>query len=580
VPDIGFLPASPVLLPLSEEEGVLHLQAVFEGIGCGLISIDRECRLRVANAAAGEILRLGPGATTSGTALPDSLGTSSLLDRAAAETIHTASVATAADGRPRTVSLTVGTPQRQLAVEVCHLPDGTSLLRIDDVTERCNAEALAFRQAQNDPLTGLPGRQLFFDHLAQRLACLAGGSATGGTSALAILMIDLDRFKSVNDTLGHPVGDEVLRLVARRMRTTIRDSDMLTRFGGDEFGLLIEGRDAEQAAAIGRRLLEIVGRPYLACGHLVNVGASIGIACAPDHTSDAATLLRYADLALYSVKTAGRNGCAFFSPAMDARAHARRTLEIDLRRALTLCQFEVHFQPQVALHGNRLCGFEALMRWRHPERGLVPPADFIPLAEEIGLIGAIGEWILVNACREAASWPEALTLAVNVSGRQFEDGRLVDTVRRVLATTGLAGNRLELEITESVLMCNENAVLGMLRDLRALGVRVAMDDFGTGYSSLSQLRSFPFDKIKIDKSFIRQGETLPTDTAIIRAITAMGASLGMATVAEGVETEEELAQIRAEGCDVVQGYLFSRPVPAADLPALIATFAESGCTAE
>ena len=339
---------------------------------------------------------------------------------------------------------------------------------------------------------------------------------------------------------------------------------------------MLESRTAADIGG-GRcpRLLEVLGRPYLACGHLVNIGASIGVARAPEHASEAESLVRYADLALYSVKAAGRNACLVFDPAMDARAHERRMLEIDLRRALTLRQFEVYYQPQIALDRNCLSGFEALVRWRHPARGMVSPAEFVPLAEEIGLIGAIGEWVLLTACREAATWPAEFTLAVNVSARQFEDGRLFEVVRQTLAATGLAGPRLELEITESVLMRNETVVGGTLHDLRALGVRVAMDDFGTGYSSLSQLRSFPFDKIKIDRSFVGNFGFAGSN-AIIRAIAAMGASLGMATIAEGVETSEELAQIRAEGCDAVQGYFFSRPVPASELPRLIATLGDAG----
>ncbi len=573
MPDTGLVELDQALLSAWDDTDRSHIAAILHGLTRGLVSFDATCRIRFANHAASTILALGPGLFDTGTTLLALLEGSALLDRASTQAIHDAASATAADRQARQLFVTAGTPARSLSIDVCPLPDGTSLLRVADVTERLDAAARAIEQAQHDALTGLPSRQLFSERLTARLGTSA---ADPGPDAkrVAVLMVDLDRFKGVNDTLGHLVGDELLRLVARRMRSVLREDDMLTRFGGDEFGIMLEGRTADDISGVGARLLEILGRPYLACGHLVNIGASIGIARARDHASDAESLLKYADLALYSVKAAGRNGCVVFDPAMDARAHARRVLEIDLRRALTLRQFEVHYQPQIALDGNRLSGFEALVRWRHPERGMISPADFIPLAEEIGLIGAIGEWVMLTACREAATWPADFTLAVNVSARQFEDGRLVDVVRQTLAATGLPGPRLEIEITESVLMRNESVVSGILHDLRAFGVRVAMDDFGTGYSSLSQLRSFPFDKLKIDRSFVGNFAA-GGNNAIIRAIAAMGASLGMATIAEGVETSEELAQIRAEGCDAVQGYLFSRPVPASELPTLIAALGDA-----
>ena len=573
MPDIGLAAREQVPPSGWADADAAHASAILHGLTRGLVSYDAACRVRFANRALGAILGLAPGCVDPGADLLALLEGSAVLDRVATAAIHDAALATAADQQARQLFVAAGEPARSVSVELSPLRDGTSLLRIVDVTDRVDAAARAIEQAQHDALTGLPSRQLFSERLAGRLA--AGDAATAPDARkVAVLMVDLDRFKAVNDTLGHLVGDELLRLVARRMRSVLREDDMLTRFGGDEFGIMLESRTAADIGGVGARLLEVLGRPYLACGHLVNVSASIGIARAGDHASDAGSLLKYADLALYSVKAAGRNGCVVFDPAMDARAHARRVLEIDLRRALTLRQFEVHYQPQVALDGDRLSGFEALLRWRHPERGMISPAEFIPLAEEIGLIGAIGEWVLLTACREAARWPAEFTLAVNVSARQFDDGRLVEVVRQTLAATGLAGPRLELEITESVLMRNESLVGRILHDLRAFGVRVAMDDFGTGYSSLSQLRSFPFDKIKIDRSFV-SNFAIDGNNAIIRAIAAMGASLGMATIAEGVETSEELAQIRAEGCNAVQGYFFSRPVPAAELPALITALNEA-----
>ncbi len=401
-------------------------------------------------------------------------------------------------------------------------------------------------------------------------------SETNGGGGPAILLIDLDRFKAVNDTLGHPVGDLLLCLVAKRLVSISRKSDLLARLGGDEFGLLVApGLTGPVLASVAERLIDVLGRPYLVDGHLVNIGASIGVAAGPGDGADYATLSRNADLALYAAKNSGRGSYNFFEPAMDARALARRSMEIDLRRALALRQFELHYQAQIDLEQDIVVGFEALLRWRHPERGLVSPVDFIPLAEEIGLIVAMGEWVLREACNEAARWPGSVGVAVNVSARQFEDcDRLVDTIGKALARSGLPGERLEIEITESVLLRNETAVIAALHRVRAMGVRVAMDDFGTGYSSLSQLHSFPFDKIKIDRSFVRGSDDVHGQDAIIRAITALGVSLGMATIAEGVETPDQLARIRAEGCGSVQGYLFSKPLPVSQLDSFIAEYAK------
>jgi predicted signal transduction protein with EAL and GGDEF domain len=348
----------------------------------------------------------------------------------------------------------------------------------------------------------------------------------------------------------------------------------VARLGGDEFALLVSPAPNRTALRdLAARLVDVLGRPYLVDGHLVNIGASIGVALAPHDGRDYETLLRSADLALYDAKNSGRSTFRFFTTEMDTRASDRRSLEIDLRKALALHEFELHYQPQIDLDTNAIVGFEALLRWRHPERGLVSPADFIPLAEEIGMIVPLGEWVLREACREAARWPGEVAVAVNVSPNQFEDlPRLIGAVDRSLRLAGLPGRRLEIEITESSLLRNEQAVLNALRQLRAMDVRVAMDDFGTGYSSLSQLQSFPFDKIKIDRSFVKGDGDLSSQNAIIRAINALGVSLGMATIAEGVETTEQLARIRAEGCSSVQGFLFSRPVVAGQIDRLLTEF--------
>ena len=395
------------------------------------------------------------------------------------------------------------------------------------------------------------------------------------------MLIDLDRFKAVNDTLGHAIGDSLLRLVAKRLRMLMRKGDLVARLGGDEFALVIrETLDEVSLSNLGRRIVDVLGRPYLIDGHLVNIGASVGVAMAPQDGRTHEALLRGADLALYDAKSAGRAACRFFDAVMSDRAHARRSLEIDLRKAMALNEFELHYQPQVDVETNTLEGFEALVRWRHPERGLVSPGMFIPVAEEIGLIVPLGEWVLREACAEAARWPGSLIVAVNVSPHQFEDaGRLVDVVARALATSGLPGSRLEVEITEGVLLRNDPSVLAALHKIRAMQVRVAMDDFGTGYSSLSQLQSFPFDKIKIDQSFVSGSGDVAGQNAIIRAITSLGVSLGMETIAEGVETAEQLARIRSEGCTSVQGYLFGRPVPVAEMDALIDGFRRAATAA-
>jgi len=407
---------------------------------------------------------------------------------------------------------------------------------------------------------------VFHDRLA---AALERAGRDG--SAVAVLCLDLDRFKPVNDTLGHPVGDTLLRTVAERLRSAVRATDLVARLGGDEFAVLQAGHEQPQGAqALAARLVDLVGRSYLIEGHLVNVGASVGVALAPGDGADPDRLLTCADLALYRAKDEGRGAFRLFEPEMDARMQARRALELDLRKALALRELELFYQPQLDLETGRVCGFEALLRWRHPERGLVPPAEFVPLAEEIGLIVKIGEWVLRTACREVAGWPDGIGVAVNVSPAQFKSPKLVDVVRGALEASGLPPSRLEVEITESVLLQDDAGNLATLHRLRDLGVRVAMDDFGTGYSSLGYLRSFPFDKIKIDRSFVRDLPGSADCLAIVRAIAGLGSRLDIATTAEGVETAEQMRRIRAEGCDQIQGYLVSRPVPPAEIPALIA----------
>jgi diguanylate cyclase (GGDEF)-like protein len=457
-----------------------------------------------------------------------------------------------------------GTPApKDLVATVSAIAPDQWMLSVTETVDTGSVEARAIELASRDALTGVFSRQSFQERLFQALS----------PGPCAVVMLDVDRFKAVNDTLGHPIGDALLRLVASRLSTVAKREDSVARLGGDEFALLVTGSiDAAEMAALAARITELIGRVYMIDGHLINVGASVGIAVAPQHGRDHEELLKNADLALYHAKNAGRGTWSFFDPTMKQRALARRSLEIDMRKALALHEFELHYQPQLDLDTKRVAAFEALLRWRHPERGLVSPADFIPLAEEIGLIVAIGEWALRRACREAATWPDDVSVAVNVSPRQFEDPDLCDKVAAALSDAGLPGSRLEIEVTESVLLQNDRAVLEALHALHDMGVRIAMDDFGTGYSSLSQLNSFPFDKIKIDRSFISQHREGSSQAAIIRTITALGTSLGMSTIAEGVETADQLARIQAEGCQSVQGFLFSRPVPAPEVGALLRRF--------
>ncbi len=445
---------------------------------------------------------------------------------------------------------------------------GNWVVSLEDVSTRKATEARADAMARLDPLTGLPNRLLLRERLAEALARLA---RTG--EACALLLIDLDRFKPVNDTLGHPIGDALLEKVADRLRSTIRPTDTVARIGGDEFVILQAGiRDAAGTQALARRIVDLIGRTYMVEGHLLTIGASVGVALAPADGADADRLLKNADLALYRAKLDGRGTYRFFEPEMDARMQARRKLELDMRQALARREFQLHYQPQLQLESGTLIGCEALIRWRHPDRGLVSPLDFIPLAEEIGLIVPIGEWVIRQACRDAMTWPAHMSVAVNVSPAQFKSDRIVETIISALATSGLPARRLEVEITEGVLLQENEKTLQTLHRLRELGVRVSMDDFGTGYASLSYLRSFPFDKIKIDRSFVQDLATKPDGEAIIRAIAGLGKSLGMTTVAEGVETPEQMQRIRLEGCTDVQGYLISRPVPTEDLLPVFAAY--------
>ncbi len=422
--------------------------------------------------------------------------------------------------------------------------------------------------AKRDDLTGLLLRNAFMAELEGALA-----RAADSEDLVAVLCLDLDRFKIVNDTLGHQVGDNLLRKVSDRLRSACRKGDTIARLGGDEFVVLQSGVDEPRAAEqLAQRLVDLIGRTYVLNGHTVNIGVSVGIALAGK--AQARDIIRNADLALYEAKRAGRGRYRFFEEGMETSLHERRELEIDLRRALALKQFELHYQPFLDLATDEVIGFEALLRWNHPVRGSVPPLSFISVAEENGLIVKIGDWVLVKACEAAASWPGDYVVAVNVSPLQFKSDSLLSTVSAVLERTGLPPERLELEITEGALLDDTENVLETLHALRAMGVRISMDDFGTGYSSLSYLQKFPFSKIKIDRSFVSGSDA--DSQAILRAVSGLGTNLGMAITAEGVETAEQLSRIKGENCTHVQGYLTGKPMNAAQMAEFLNSQTSSG----
>ena len=447
--------------------------------------------------------------------------------------------------------------ERVVSIVNTPIADGGWLATHEDVTDRQRAQEQIAHMARHDALTDLPNRVLLRERLEHELKRVKRGEC------LAMLCLDLDHFKSVNDTLGHPVGDELLKLVADRLRGCTREPDTIARLGGDEFAIIMtQLQQPADATVLAKRIRDAIIKPYQIDGHQIISDISIGISIAPIDGTEPDRLLKNADLALYGAKAEGRGTYRFFEQEMDTRMKARRDLELDLRNALAQNEFEIYYQPLVNLQTNEISAFEALLRWKHPVRGLISPAEFIPIAEETGLIIPIGEWVLATACKEAVNWPDHVKVAVNLSPAQLKSRNVVKVVTTAITESGMKASRLQLEITESILMQNTFATLATLHELRKLGVQIAMDDFGTGYSSLSYLRSFPFDKIKIDRSFIQDLANGAEPHAIVNAVAGLAKCLNMVSTAEGVETQQQFDALQAMGCTEMQGYLFSKARPA------------------
>ena len=547
--------------PEATQENDQLLSTVLNNMSQGVLLFDAEARLIFCSQRYFEIYGLSKEAAKPGCTLRDLLnhriqaGTFSddpedyigMLMECIAEGRTSSSVANLSDGRVISI---VSKP----------VAGGGWLATHEDVTERQSAQARIVHMARHDALTDLPNRVLLRERLDHELKRVKRGEC------LAMLCLDLDHFKSVNDTLGHPIGDELLKRVADRLRGCTREPDTVARLGGDEFAIIMtQLQDPADVSVLAQRVRDSISKPYQIDGHQIVTDISIGISMAPHDGTDPDILIKNADLALYGAKADGRGTYRYFESEMDARMKARRDLEMDLRQALANKEFELYYQPLVNLKSNEISTLEALLRWNHPTQGMISPADFIPIAEETGLIIAIGEWVLNTACKETANWPEHIKVAVNVSPAQLKSRSVLKMVTTALADSGMPASKLQLEITETVLLQNTFATLETLHKLRKLGVQIALDDFGTGYSSLSYLRSFPFDKIKIDRSFIKDLSNGAEPLAIVHAVAGLAKCLNMISTAEGVETQQQLDTLQSVGCTEMQGYLFSRAIPAKDM---------------
>ncbi|HVX91912.1 MAG TPA: EAL domain-containing protein [Xanthobacteraceae bacterium] len=540
-----------------------QLDTALNNMSQGLCMFDAQARLVVCNERYLQMYNLSAQAAMPGCTVADLLVQRKQVGSFSGDPQRYCSELLAAIARGKPYEQLIETAEGRTIQIVNHpLADGGWVATHEDISERRRTERQIAYMARHDALTDLANRVLFLEKIDEALARLRRDG-----NGFTVFVLDLDEFKTVNDSLGHPVGDALLKAVAERLRAATREIDTVARLGGDEFAILqsVEGDQREAAITLASRLLEAISTPFEIAGHQVIVGTSIGIALAPHDGTAADQLLKNADLALYRVKAEGRNGFRLFEMEMESEALLRHALSIDLRTAIARGDFELHYQAVFDAATQEPRGAEALVRWRHPERGTIPPGNFIPLAEDTGLIVPLGEWVLRRACQDASNWPFPVKIAVNLSPVQFQRGNLVETVTRALVDSALCPERLELEITESVLLQKNADNLAMLHELKSLGVSIVLDDFGTGYSSLSYLRMFPFDKIKIDQSFVAEMTVRADCAAIICAITGLGKSLNIVTTAEGVETLEQFELLRAAGCDLLQGYLFGRPCPVADL---------------
>jgi diguanylate cyclase (GGDEF)-like protein len=556
----------------SLERANMRFNAALNNMSHGLCMFDGDRRLVVCNDVYAKMYDLPPELLKVGTAHEDIIThrvTSGCLkgertEEAAAKRVAILGNLPTDVGSSRIEELWDG---RLINITRATMPGGGWVGTHEDVTERQRSEAKIIFMAQHDALTGLPNRVLLRSRLEQQLANVRRGEN------LAVLYLDLDHFKRVNDTLGHALGDALLCGVAERLKQCVRECDLVVRLGGDEFAVVQGVAEQPRGASIlAQRIIDSLKEPFDIDSHQIVVGTSVGISVAPTDGVEADDLLKNADMALYRAKADGRNAFCFFEASMDLRMQERRVLELDLRKAIERQEFELYYQPILNVLSKEVTGFEALLRWQHPTRGMVPPDQFIPLAEEVGLIMPIGEWVLRQACAEATHWPDHIMVAVNLSPIQFHSKDLTATVMSAVGSAGLSPKRLELEITEAVLLHDTEIVTRALHELRALGVRIVLDDFGTGYSSLSYLQRFPFDKIKIDKNFIQQPASEKNYFAIVQAVISLGRQLGMTTTAEGVETQEQFERLEREGCVEVQGYYFSRPQPASEAQRLLTMF--------
>ncbi len=577
--EIGFLLTAVVLIAMAMgatrqmrlasataalKETNRRFDAALENMPHGLCMFDRDQRLVICNKHYGKMYGLTPDQTKPGTSLRAILearvaagcvrgdGTEYLEESLSEVALSTSSYYTRelADGRVIAIS------------REC-MPGGGWVGIHQDITQQKRAEAQIVYMARHDGLTGMANRAVLLEKIGEAFVHLHQGPG-----AFIVFMLDLDLFKTINDSLGHPVGDELLKAVARRLQSCMRETDTVARIGGDEFAILAMTPDDPREAAIAaaNRLLEAIAAPYEVDGNTLDIATSIGIVLAPEHGTDVAQLLKNVDLALYKAKSEGRNTYRLFEAEMESQAFARRVLQNDLRNALMQGdELELHYQPIVDIGTEEVTGVEALVRWRHPQRGLTGPDNFIPLAEETGLINPLGEWVLQRACSDAVKWPAHIKVSVNLSPAQFRRADPVSIFSRALAVSGLPPGRLELEITETVLMQGNAENITTLHQLRRLGMSIVLDDFGTGYSSLSYLRMFPFDRIKIDRCFVNESANNVDCAAIVAAIAGLGRSLGIDTVAEGIETEAQLALVRAAGCTLAQGFLFGKPCAASEL---------------